>query len=136
MGKQFTKDVKRKPQKRGKEEGGGLDAIFDELAESAPLPYVAPIRQRIAVPSISPRPVVPYRPRPEGHRVSDTKCIHTSMFQGDGKIFYLDAVKNERGMALRIAEVSKGKRTIIMVPFSLLVSFETAQAEVLPHFKP
>ena len=93
------------------------------------------------VADLFPTPVPPLRSPEAAHaqgstirRQSDTKTIFSASFRGDGKIFYLDAVENERGQALRIAEVSKGKRTIIMVPLSLKAAFEDGQSKVAPHF--
>lgn len=69
-------------------------------------------------------------------RKTATKTLHTEEFRGDGKIFYLDAVENERGRALRIAEVSKGKRTIIMIPASLIALYEGALGKITQHVIP
>lgn len=71
-------------------------------------------------------------PSPKGQRANNTRRLATTTFEGDGKIFYLDAIQNERGKALRIAEVSKGKRTIILIPAALVPKFEGQLGEVTP----
>lgn len=99
--------------------------------EHRPTPTPRPTPPRI--PTL-PNPVLPGAPGApaKGEKQGTTKLIHSDSFRGDGKIFYVDAVENERGKALRIAEVSKGKRTIIMIPACLLANFETAQGKVTP----
>lgn len=82
-------------------------------------------------------PVIPQTPRPpsppRGQRPdNNTRRLATATFNGDGKIFYLDAIENERGKALRIAEVSKGKRTIILIPAALIVEYENQLSKVTP----
>lgn len=62
-----------------------------------------------------------------------TRVIKSTEFRGEGKIIYLDAIQNARGTALRIAEVSKGKRTIILIPTELVPQLEEGLGKVTPH---
>lgn len=92
------------------------------------------IPEQVFVPPVvthSPRPAAPPSQRAQ-RPDSNTRRLATATFNGDGKIFYLDAIENERGKALRIAEVSKGKRTIILIPAPLMIEFENQLGKVTP----
>lgn len=119
MGKTFKDGHKQgyRPRPRGDEDMDGTD-IRDF---SAPVKAVFPT-------SPDKRPPSSKGSRPD----NNTKRLATASFQGDGKIFYLDAIENERGKALRIAEVSKGKRTIILIPAALIVEYENQLGKVTP----
>lgn len=117
------------PQKRREPDAQDVGLVAEDFPVIPPIEERKPIQAHVNFPTSPARAhggTVP--------RISDTKTLFSATFRGDGKIFYLDAVKNERGEALRIVEVSKGKRTIIMVPFSQLPNFDEAQQKVLPHF--
>jgi PurA ssDNA and RNA-binding protein len=110
-----------------------------EAFEDFPAPIPAfipqpspPVRRPSGAVSLPLAPPVAREVREPREGESPTVQIASASFRGDGKIFYLDAIKNERGLALRIAEVSKGKRTTVLVPATLIADFELNLAKVTP----
>jgi hypothetical protein len=77
-----------------------------------------------------PRPSSANRTREHAEQSSETDSktitISTQTIQGDGKLIYVDAVENSRGRAMRVVEVSRGKRTFVLIPESLMAGFDTA----------
>jgi hypothetical protein len=73
----------------------------------------------------------PYRPRPTEGTQKKGDTIASRRIEGEGKVFFLDAVVNSRGKCLIICEVSMGKRTRVVVPASMVEKMEVAIGELI-----
>lgn len=60
-----------------------------------------------------------------------TKVLKTSIVQGGGKIFYIDAITNERGGAMRLTEIAQSRRNSIIIPLALCADVEMKMAEAM-----
>lgn len=129
MGKTHRKDADIGKKSRGEKipprsKYAEKQALKAKEELKAPLPIVPPPRHAYTPPATEQE-----RPR----RDTTTQTLKTVEFQGCGKIIYLDAVKNDRGKALRIVEVSKGARTMVLIPAELVRMFEESLAKVTPE---
>lgn len=60
----------------------------------------------------------------------DKETLHTEKILADKKKFFLDLIRNSRGMVVKITEDVGGNRDTIMVPVEILGDFVAALKDI------